>query len=100
MQYWRFLSLSGLKPVSRYQLALAILMFIGSPVWLGLLVLGMLACPLFDTPARFILVVGGMALLGCVLVMWFAPKIASAIDILLHPRRRREFGGGGLFIVS
>ncbi len=42
MQYWRFLFLPGLRPVSRYQLALAILMFIGSPAWIGLLVLGTL----------------------------------------------------------
>jgi membrane glycosyltransferase len=100
MQYWRFLSLSGLKPVSRYQLLLAILMFIGSPAWMGLLVLGTLACAFSDTPAGFIRADAGMALLVCVLVMWFAPKIATAIDILLQPRRRREFGGGGLFIVS
>ena len=50
MQYWRFLFLPGLKPVSRYQLALAILMFIGSPAWIGLLVLGTLARR--DSPIR------------------------------------------------
>ena len=38
MQYWRFLLLPNLRPVSRYQLVLAILMFIGSPAWIGLLV--------------------------------------------------------------
>jgi membrane glycosyltransferase len=41
-----------------------------------------------------------MALFVCVLVMWFAPKIASAIDILLHPQLRRGFGGAGLFVVN
>src|SRR4029077_16378260 len=35
MQYWHFLGLPGLRPVSRYQLVLAILMFIGSPAWIG-----------------------------------------------------------------
>ena len=40
MQYWRFLVMPGLKPVSRCQLAIAILMFLGSPAWVGLLVLG------------------------------------------------------------
>jgi len=29
-----------------------------------------------------------------------APKIASAIDILLHPGLRRAFGGGGLFTAN
>jgi membrane glycosyltransferase len=41
-----------------------------------------------------------MALFVCVLVMWFSPKIASAIDILMRPELRRGFGGAGLFIVS
>ena len=100
MQYWRFLSLPGLKPVSRYQLALAILMFIGSPAWIGLLVLGTLALAFADTPASFIRADAGMTLLVCVLVMWFSPKIASAIDILLRPELRRAFGGTGLFIVN
>ena len=100
MQYWRFLSLPGLKPVSRYQLVLAILMFIGSPAWIGLLVLGTLALACSDTPAGFIRADAGMALFACMLVMWFAPKIASAIDILVHPLLRRGFGGAGLFITN
>ena len=41
-----------------------------------------------------------MALFVCVLVMWFSPKIASAIDILLRPELRRGFGGAGLFILN
>jgi membrane glycosyltransferase len=100
MQYWRFLSLPGLKPVSRYQLMLAILMFIGSPAWIGLLVLGTLAVAFSDTPASFIRADAGMALFVCVLVMWFSPKIASAVDILLRPELRRAFGGTGLFILN
>jgi membrane glycosyltransferase len=100
MQYWRFLSLAGLKPVSRYQLVLAILMFIGSPAWIGLLVLGTLAVAFSDAPQNFIRADAGMALFVCVLVMWFSPKIASAIDILMRPELRRGFGGAGLFIVS
>jgi membrane glycosyltransferase len=98
MQYWRFLWLAGLKPVSRYQLGLAILMFIGSPAWIGLLVIGTLAIACSDTPQNFIRADAGMALFAGVLVMWFSPKIASAIDILLHPGLRRGFGGAGLFI--
>ena len=100
MQYWRFLSLAGLKRVSRYQLVLAILMFIGSPAWIGLLVIGTLAVAFSDAPQNFIHADAGMALFVCVLVMWFSPKIASAIDILMRPELRRGFGGAGLFIIS
>ena len=85
MQYWRFLTMPGLKPVSRYQLGLAILMFIGSPAWIGMLVLGTLALARVETPADFMRADAGIALFVCVLVMWFSPKIASAIDILLRP---------------
>src|SRR5690242_7700143 len=54
MQYWRLLSLPDLKPVSRYQLFLAILMFIGSPAWIGLLVLATMALVSNERPADFI----------------------------------------------
>ena len=53
MQYWRFLFLPGLKLVSRYQLAFAILMFLGSPAWMGLLVLGTIAAVMAKTPGDF-----------------------------------------------
>jgi membrane glycosyltransferase len=100
MQYWQFFSLPGLKPVSRYQLLLAILMFIGSPAWIGLLVLGTLAAVSSDTPASFIRADAGMALFVWVLLMWFSPKIATAMDVLMEPSLRRGFGGAGLFVVN
>src|SRR5258708_16199710 len=42
MQYWPYLVMPGLKPVSRYQIAFAMLMFFGCPEWIGLLVPGSL----------------------------------------------------------
>ena len=62
--------------------------------------LGTLAVAFAETPASFIRADAGMALFVSMLVMWFSPKIASAIDILLHPRLRRAFGGVGLFTVN
>ena len=89
------------KPVSRYQLALAILMFIGSPAWIGLLVLGTLAlCIRRSTRRDSSAPMPASRLFVCVLVMWFSPKIASAIDVLLRPELRRAFGGAGLFLVN
>jgi membrane glycosyltransferase len=100
MQYWRFLFMPGLRPVSRCQLAIAILMFIGSPAWIGMLVLGTFSVAAAAIPADFIRADAGMALFLCVLAMWFLPKIASAIDILLRPKLRREFGGAARFIFN
>src|SRR5262245_65480535 len=53
MQYWHFLRMPGLRPVSRYQLAFAILMFIGSPAWIAMLMIGSIAVALAPTPADF-----------------------------------------------
>ena len=100
MQYWRLITLPGLKAVSRYQLAIAILMFIGSPAWIGILVLGTLALAFAKTPADFIRPDAGVALFVLVVIMWFSPKIASAIDILLRPQLRHAFGGTGRFVAN
>ena len=100
MQYWRFLLLPKLRPVSRYQLVLAILMFIGSPAWIGLLVLATIALVGCDDPATIMRGDAGGALLTWVLVMWFSPKIAGALDVLLSPEERRAFGGAGRFTVN
>jgi len=100
MQYWRFLFLPGLKLVSRYQLAIAILMFVGSPAWIGMLVLGTLSVVVAETPGDFMRADAGIAIFVLVLVMWFSPKTLSAIDLLLRPQARRAFGGTARFLVN
>src|ERR1700680_2850809 len=100
MQYGHFLVMRGLKPVSRYQLGFAILMFLGSPAWMGLLVLGTAALALAGSPGAFIRPDAGMALLVTVLIMWFAPNIATAIDVLARTQLRGAFGGGMRFTLS
>jgi len=97
MQYWNFLGLPGLKFVSRYQLVFAILMFLGSPGWMGLYAVGTVALALSPMPSDFMRADAGVALLTAILVMWFAPKLATAVDITLRPDLRRAFGGGGRF---
>ena len=100
MQYWRFLVHPGLAPVSRYQLGLAILMFIGSPAWMAILVLTALLFFFADPSVRFMRADAGIALFIWTLLMWFAPKIATATDILLRPDLRREFGGTARFMAN
>ncbi|HET8972221.1 MAG TPA: glucans biosynthesis glucosyltransferase MdoH, partial [Pseudolabrys sp.] len=62
MQYWRFLVRPGLAPVSRYQLGLAILMFIGSPAWMAILALTVLLFFFADPSVRFMRADAGIAL--------------------------------------
>jgi membrane glycosyltransferase len=100
MQYWHFVGMPGLAPVSRYQLAFAILMFIGSPAWIGMLLIGSAAAAAASTLADFMRFEEGIALLALVLAMWFAPNIATVIDVLVRRDLRRLFGGGIRFLTS
>ena len=100
MQYWPFLVLPGLKPVSRYNLAVAVLMFIGSPAWIGMLVVGTLAVAFAGTPADIIHPGLGKIVFALVLLMWFAPKTFTTIDVLLRPETRRAFGGAPRFLAN
>jgi membrane glycosyltransferase len=100
LQYGHFLFLPGMKPVSRFQLAFAMLMFLGSPAWIGLLIVGTLALAATPSPADFIRPDAGHALLAIILVMWFAPKIATVIDVLTRRKLRRAFGGTPRFLAS
>jgi membrane glycosyltransferase len=100
MQYWHFLHMPGLRPVSRYQLAFAILMFLGSPAWIGLLLIGSAAAALAPTPADFMRGDAGVAGLILVLAMWFAPNVATVIDVLTRAKLRHLFGGGVRFGAS
>jgi membrane glycosyltransferase len=90
----------GLKFVSRFQLAFAMLMFLSSPAWIGLLVISTLALAFSDPSVQFIRPAAGQALLAIVLVMWFAPKIATALDVMTRAAQRKSFGGTVRFLVG
>ncbi|MGH6770959.1 MAG: glucans biosynthesis glucosyltransferase MdoH [Xanthobacteraceae bacterium] len=100
MQYWHFLLLPGLKPVGRYQLVFALLMFLGSPAWIGLLLVSTIAIAATGFSGVFIHANTGFAVFVFVLLMWFAPKIATVIDVLARPTLRRAFGGGFRFLAG
>lgn len=93
MQYWRLLAMPGLHPVSRVQLLLAILMFVGSPAWIAFMTLGMLRVGLTDDPSQTFHADTGLLLFALIMTMVFAPKIATFIDLLASPRKRLAFGG-------
>jgi membrane glycosyltransferase len=98
MQYWHLLRIPRLKPVSRYQLVFAIVMFIGSPAWIGLLLIGALAVAM--APGEFVRSDIGIPLAIAIWLMWFAPNFATAIDVITKPHLWRAFGGGARFILS
>jgi membrane glycosyltransferase len=98
MQYWHLLGLPGIKPISRYQLAFAIMMFLGSPAWIWLLVVGTFAAAV--SPAMAVRPDAGIALLVITLVMWHSPKLATVIDVLSRRKERYAFGGAPRVLAS
>lgn len=100
LQYVFFIGLPGLRLVSRIQLILAMLMFLGSPAWIGLWLLGTMMLVGEPTTGMVIDPAYGVPLLAVVLSMWFAPKIATVIDVLSRPALRRGFGGALRFMGS
>jgi membrane glycosyltransferase len=100
LQYWPFIKMPGLKAVSRFQLFFAMLMFLASPAWIGMLVFGAIDAALAPTTADFMHFGAGHALMALTFVMWFAPHFATEIDVLLRPDLRQAFGGARRFIMG
>lgn len=99
MQYLKLLDLPALRPVSRFQLLWAILMFLGVPAWTV-----MIAClPSLAADAQSITgfpVTAAKVLYVTFLLMFLAPKIAGFADALLTRGEVRRFGGLPRFLSS
>lgn len=100
MQYWRLIALPGLKLMSRIQLLLAILMYLGSPAWVALMTLGFILIGLAEDPSQTLHVETSWILFACIMLMVFAPKLATLAQILASSRSRAAFGGPILIVVS
>ena len=94
MQYFRLLAEPGLLPTSRIQLVLAILMFISSPAWMIFVAVATAGFMWPEVGIELQAVGPGYTLFALIMIMVFAPKIASFLDVLLTPELRKRFGGG------
>jgi membrane glycosyltransferase len=97
MQYWKLLDLPGLLPMSRFQLAWAILMFVGVPAMT--LMIALLPLKVWQAEAGF---PAGLAigLYLTFLLMYLSPKLAGLADILLTRGGTAQYGGTGRFLAS
>ena len=91
MQYWPLVMLPGLKPMSRFQLAWAILMFLGTPAWTLFIALAVVKP--FMADAAFFPAASAIALYVTFLLMYLSPKIAGFIDILASTEESARYGG-------
>jgi membrane glycosyltransferase len=93
MQYFHFLALPRLKPVSRCQVALAIAMYLSAPAWLLFMLLGLIRVYPFRTDL-------GMTLFFIILAMSLAPKLATLADVLVRSDLRRAYGGAARIVIG
>lgn len=99
LQYLKLLDLPGLRPMSRFQLVWAILMFLGLPAWTLMIAL---------VPVKVIEDAGlagypaGLAagLYVLFLAMYLSPKLAGLIDIALTKGGLARYGGALRFAAS
>jgi membrane glycosyltransferase len=100
LQYLYLLTLKNLQPVSRIQLILAIAMFFGSPAWIALIFICTLTIGFSVMPSALVNPDHFSALLVVTLIMWYLPKIAGALDVVLRSSESRRFGGRWRFCFS
>lgn len=100
LQYIHLLTLPKLKLMSRFQLAMAIFMFLGSPAWIAMLILFTLTLSVMPYATDFARPAEAVTLLIFALLMWYLPKIAGALDVLLRKEERARFGGGWRFTLG
>ena len=95
LQYFSLIRLPGLTPMARWQLAQAILLFFGAPLW-GVLL----------TAAALNAATGGgastptTALIALLALGWwchYAPKLMGYAEALLKPALAARYGGRALF---
>ncbi len=92
MQYMKLLDLPGLKPMSRFQLVWAILMFVGIPAWTLMIALSPVAAyeaqsiPGYPTGSA-------QALYITFFVMYLMPKFAGLADAALTKGAVASYGG-------
>lgn len=99
LQYLKLLDLPGLKPMSRFQLVWAILMFLGLPAWTLMIAL----LPLKVMEDRVVAdypVALAVGLYVLFLAMYLSPKLAGFADILLTRGGVGRYGGAARFLAS
>ncbi|MBX9618682.1 MAG: glucans biosynthesis glucosyltransferase MdoH [Hyphomicrobiales bacterium] len=99
LQYLRLLDLPGLKPMSRFQLVWAILMFIGVPAWTLIIALSPVLA--FERAGSAVFPAGlAIGLHLTFFTMYLMPKLAGLADIALTKGGTMRYGGTGNFALS
>jgi len=96
LQYRHLLVLPGIRPMGRWQLLQAILLFAGAPLYVAMLALAALngatgGAEAFPRGAALALTLAWLAAL-------YAPKLLGYAEVLLKPALAARYGGRGAFL--
>ncbi|WP_422001111.1 glucans biosynthesis glucosyltransferase MdoH [Roseovarius mucosus] len=92
MQYFKLLSMPGLKPVSRLQLGLAILMYISAPAWIAFILIGAALAGTADQ-INAIPAAAGLTLFAVLMTLSLSPKLMGLAQVLCSSARSAAYGG-------
>lgn len=92
MQYLRLLRMPGLLPLSRVQLALAVLMYVSPAAWFAFILMGA-ALAGTGTQLSGVPVAEGLALFAVIMTLSLAPKIMGLAQVLASSAQSRRYGG-------
>lgn len=91
MQYWRLLGLRGLKPMSRFQIFAAIMMYFGAPAWMLMTVAA--ASKIYSADLMQIDFAFAVSMFLIMFAVSLFPKIAGWLDVALRTGGARAYGG-------
>jgi len=99
MQYLRLLGLPGLKPLSRVQLALAVLMYVSPAAWFAFMLMG---AGLAGIGQHFsnVPLTEGLAFFAVVMVLNLAPKAMGLAQVLADRAQAARYGGRGRVVLG
>jgi membrane glycosyltransferase len=94
LQYRWLLRLPGLRPMGRWQLVQAVLLFAGAPFYSAILLLAAWSAAAGDPVGP----IAPMALAWALAL--YSPKLLGYAEVLLFPARRAAYGGAGRFALG
>jgi membrane glycosyltransferase len=98
LQYLKLLRMPGLKPMGRFQLVNAIMMYAGAPAGLLMQVVGL--AMIWDGSKSSAPASLAFALYFLMLALGFAPRLLGMLDVLLRADRRRLYGGAPRLLIG
>jgi membrane glycosyltransferase len=91
MQYWRLLGMKGLRPVSRFQIFAAVMMYMGAPAWM--LMTATAASKLIEGDTAQVDLAFGIAMFFIMFAVSLVPKLMGLLDIALTTGGAARYGG-------